>query len=132
VTVAFAGLSAMVDLTALPSSDGFAWRGDPAVLRRQTEEYARDRDAAIAPATAIIDAWRIEARQAGFTVSTVGTRSAGRGDPLHHVVGGSFDPAIEPTAKRLVAELAARLGVPIAEVRNLENVRIWEDLSLAR
>jgi hypothetical protein len=129
VTVVFAGLAPIIDVRTLPSTDGFAWRGDPAELQRQTMEYHRRWDAVMEPANAIIESWRVAAMQAGITVASVGRQSAGQGDPVHHVVSASFDPAIEPTARRLVAELAARLGVAIREARNLENERVWDDLS---
>jgi hypothetical protein len=132
VTVVFAGLPAVIDQTALPASDGLVRQQDPVELARVMAQHRERQDEVMRPGDDMIQSWRVAAKEAGFNVGGYGTHSAGRGDPLHYEISGSFDPAIEPVARRLVAELSARLGVAITEVRNLEHERIWEDLTIPR
>ncbi len=129
VTIVFDGLAAVVDRGALPTHHDIPWGGSPDEVRAATETWGQRQEAAMRPAQAIIDAWIAEAETAGLRVRSVGTHSAGTGDPLHHEIGVAFDPAREADAKALVEDLARRLGVAIREVRNLEADRIWPELS---
>jgi hypothetical protein len=130
VTVTFAGLATVVDAAALSSAAMPGRMGDPEEAIRQMDIGAVD--GGHGPADEIIESWRATASSAGFFVTGVGTYRSGSGDPLHLEISGSFDPSIDADAKRLVADLAARLGTPITEVRNLEYERIWDDLAITR
>ena len=132
VTVTFVGLSPAVDPAAFPTPDPRLWGTDFDEAKRQMEEHRRRTDAVMEPANTIIAAWRAEAEPQGVKIASVGIHSSGDGDPLHHEIAISFDPANEPVAKALVADLAMRLGIGIREVRDLEDERIWGDLTLAR
>lgn len=132
VTVTFAGLATVVDAAALPSAPVPGRMVDPEEAIRQMDEFRRRWAEAMRPADEIIELWRAMASSAGFSVTGAGTHRSGWGDPLHHEISGSFDPSIGAGAKRLVADLAARLGTPITEVRNLEYERIWDDLTITR
>ena len=132
VTVTFAGLSPVIDPATLPSAAGLFDAHDPEQSMRLTSEYQRRWSEAMQPADELIGSWRATAKEAGFSVTGVGTQSSERGDPVHHEISGSFDPANEAAARRLVEELSARLGVGITEIRNLEYERIWDDLTIDR
>jgi hypothetical protein len=121
--------SSVPNRQALPTHQDIPWHGSPDEVRAATETWGQRQEAAMRPAQVIIDAWKAEAEVAGLRVRSIGTHSAGTGDPLHHEIGAAFDPADEAVAKALVADLARRLGVGIREVRNLEADRIWPDLS---
>ena len=132
VRVTFAGLSPVIDPAMLPSSEAVTGARDPEESMRLMSEYQRRWNEAARPADEIVEAWRSEAKAAGFSVSGVGTHRSSYDDVYHHELSGSFEPGDEALAKRLVADLSARLGVAITEVRNLEYERIWEDLTIAR
>jgi hypothetical protein len=132
VTVTFAGLSSVIDPATLPSTEDIVGARDPEESMRLMSEFQRRWREALRPADELIAAWRSEAKAAGFSVTGVGSHRSSYGDVYHHELRGSFDPADEAVAKRLVADLSVRLGVAISEVRNLEYGRIWEDLTITR
>lgn len=132
VTVTFAGLSPVVDPATLPSTENIVGAHDPQESMRLMSEYQRRWSDALRPADELIDAWRSVAKAAGFAVTGVGTHRSSYDHVYHHELSGSFDPADEAVAKRLIADLSARLGVAITEVTNLEYERIWEDLTITR
>jgi hypothetical protein len=129
ITVTFVGLSPAVDPAALPTPDPRLWGPDFEAAKRLMDEHTRRQAEALRPADDIIAAWRVDAQPRGVKVSAIGIHSSGRGDPLHHEIAVTFDPANEPAAKAAVEDLARRLGVGIREVRNLEDEPIWTDLS---
>jgi hypothetical protein len=93
------------------------------------DEFWRLFYAATRPADDIAEVWKAGAVPDGVEVTMFGTRSFGDGDPLHHYLECNFEPGLKKEAKRAVAELSRRLGVPIADIRNVEHERIWEDIS---
>jgi hypothetical protein len=101
-------------------------------MRLAHEKYAQRFKEVMRPADEIIQSWRTKAANFGLRVGGVGTHRESYGHPYYHQLSCSFDPAIEPVAKRLFVDLSRQLGVAITEVRNLEYERIWEDVSIPR
>jgi hypothetical protein len=131
VTVRFVGLANGIDPASAPSSAEIFHAKSDEERRAAHDEYMRRFAAFTRPADEIFEAWKVAAVQIGLQVG-LGTHSLGGGDPLHHELECSFEPALEAAAKRAVAELSQRLGVAIRDVHNLEYDRIWQDLSAPR
>lgn len=132
VTVTFAGLARVIDPGSLPSTVEIVAAREPDQMRAAHETYRARLEEVMRPANEIIEAWTAAAKEQGVKVTSVGMHRAGWDDPMHHELSCSFDPRIEPVAKRLVAELSHELDVAISEVRNLEHERIWEDIGRPR
>jgi hypothetical protein len=132
VTVSFAGLATVIDLATMPSPAEIFLDHDPERMRLAHEAYAKRFEEVMRPADEIIQSWRTKAANLGLKVGGVGTHREAYGHPYYHQLSCSFDPSIEPVAKRLIVDLSMQLGVAITEVRNLEYERIWEDISMPR
>lgn len=132
VTVTFAGLARFIDPSSLPSTAAIVAARTGDQLKAAHDAYRPLLDEVMRPANEIIESWRAAAKELGVHVAGIGMGRAGWDDPMHHELSCSFDPNIEAVAKRLVAELSERLGVAVAEVRNLENDLIWEDIGHPR
>jgi hypothetical protein len=129
VTVRFAGLASTIDPASIPSSARVFQAKSPEEVQARSDEYRRRFAAATRPADDIVESWKPAAEQIGLQIRAFGASSAGGDDPLHHELSCSFELDVAPAAKRLVLELSNRLGVAIAEVRNLDHDRIWEDIT---
>jgi len=130
VTVSFAGITSVVDQATISSAAEIFREQDPERMRLAHEKYAQRFKEVMRPADEIIQSWRTKAANFGLRVGGVGTHRESYGHPYYHQLSCSFDPAIEPVAKRLIVDLSRQLGVAITEVRNLEYERIWEDISI--
>jgi hypothetical protein len=128
VTVRFAGLASAIDPASIPSSAEIFQAESAEDARLRSEEYWQRVGAATRPADEIVESWRSTAEPLGLQFRGFGLASEA-GVPMHHVLSCSLEPAIEPVAKRLLLELSGRLDVAIADVRNLEHDRIWQDIS---
>jgi hypothetical protein len=123
-TVSFSGLSPLVDGAAL-----IAVYTEAGVEPLSSEERTRRAQAALDPAVVVIERWSERARAQGVGVRShgvVGDWSAGQ---FRHEVSITFLFEAEPTARRLVLELAEGLGIGVAEVRDLEYAPIWNDMT---
>ena len=133
VTVRFAGLASAIDPASGPSSAGLFEAKSPEEMKARLDDYWQRFAEVMRPANESFEAWRPAAERAGLLACRLGHASGTGGvPPLHHELTCSFEPSLEPTAKRLVLELAEQLGVAIADVRDLEYERIWVDISSPR
>ena len=123
-TVSFSGLSPLVDGAAL-----IAVYSDAGAGSLSSVERGRRAEAVLEPAVDVIDRWSERARAQGVGVRSQGVVGDGSTGEFHHEVSITFLFEAEPTARRLVLDLAGALGVGVAEVRDLEHERIWEDMT---
>jgi hypothetical protein len=129
VSVRFVGLTSAIDPASAPSSAEIFQAKSDEKRRAAQDEYLRRFAAVTRPADEIFDSWKVAVERIGVRIDAWGARSLGGGDPLHHHLECSFEPALEAAAKSAVAELSQQLGVAIRDVHNLDYDRIWQDLS---
>jgi hypothetical protein len=86
-------------------------------------------DGAAASSTAIFDAWKARADEAGIVIRSVRWLEA-TSDAAHPTTL-SITVAVDrvPDAKMLVAELASALGARIVDIRDPSYERVWTDLT---